>query len=81
MLEAWPAAGPFSDTRVAIFMPKLPKEAKKIRRLIGFLNLSENAKVLRTKAMPTSEKKLVTRSAITSARVWPSVNDALMMEM
>ena len=62
--EFWPAETPSSAIRVAMFMPRLLKEAKKKRRLMGLSKPLANRKVDRMKKMPSRESMEVTRSVI-----------------
>ena len=67
-----PANGPASEIKLAIFDPKLPKLAKKIRRLMGLLKEEEKRKVAMTKRIPTIEILELTRSVISKALSWPA---------
>ena len=68
-----PADGPASDIKLAMFDPRLPKLAKKMRRLMGLLKDGEKRNVEMTKAMPTRETHELTRSVVVKALSWPGV--------
>lgn len=52
---------------VATLHRAFPHEAKKIRRLIGFLKADEKVKVNMMKIVPVTEKQDATRSVVSRA--------------
>ena len=73
---AAPASGPLSDMSAAMFEPRLPTDAKKIRRLIGEKKWDENMYVARTKRMAAIERDELIRSVMTRALVCAAVRPA-----
>ena len=60
----------------AMFEPRLPTDAKKIRRLIGEKKWYENMYVARTKRMAAIERDELIRSVMTRALVCAAVRPA-----
>ena len=63
---------------VATLHRAFPHEAKKIRRLMGFLKAGEKVKVNMIKIVPVTEKQDATRSVVSRARSWAAVNSGAM---
>ena len=77
--EFWPAETPSSAIKAAMFMPRLLKDAKKKRRLMGLSKPLPRRKVERMKRMPRRERMDVTLSVIIIALTWLGVAFTAMM--